>query len=184
MGSFARIHLDYLQKLQKKIWRIVTFSTFHSHTEPLMYELKLLKIGKNSWIFFAVGIFMIKYINIDLPGAFNSMFPCQQRIDVYNTRGANQLHLEQFPTNIYYTYINNIFLSFIDVNCIYIYKACFKNILLPRQQFGGREHNILYVMTKNITVSWYVNIIIPRGLSKYNRNLIEHKYDLIVHLLI
>ena len=55
--------------------------------------------------FFAVGIFMIKYIYIDLPGAFNSMFPCQQRIDVYNTRGANQLHLEQFPTNVYHIYI-------------------------------------------------------------------------------
>ena len=42
-GNSAKTHLDHLQKLQKKIVRVITFSKFNSHTEPLMYELKLLK---------------------------------------------------------------------------------------------------------------------------------------------
>ena len=97
-GNSAKTHLDHLQKLQKKIVRVITFSKFTSHTEPLMYELKLLDIVKLH--LFAVGIFMFKYINKDLPDVFKSMFSYRYEIHAYNTRGANQLHLEQFPTNI------------------------------------------------------------------------------------
>ena len=64
-GNSAKTHLGHLQKLQKKIVRVITFSKFNSHTEPLMYELKLLNIVKIH--LFAVGIFMFKYINKDLP---------------------------------------------------------------------------------------------------------------------
>ena len=101
-----------------------------------MYELNSLDIGKMKHI--AVGIFMFKYINNDLPGVFKSMFSYQHEIHAYNTRGANQLHLEQFPTNIGQKglrYIgaklwNDIFLSFTDINCIDIFKARFKGRLL------------------------------------------------------
>ena len=63
-----------------------------------MYELKLLNIEQNN--IFTVGIFMFKYINGEFPGAFGSMFSHRHEINDYNTRGANQLHMEQFPTNI------------------------------------------------------------------------------------
>ena len=88
--------------------------------------------------FFAVGIFMFKYIFI-LPNAFNSMFSYQDKIYVYNTSGANQLHLEKFPMNLHLNGLlycgaklwNDIFLSFTgDVKFIYVFKACFKDISL------------------------------------------------------
>ena len=45
-GNSAKTYLAHLQKLQKKFVRIITFSKFNSHTQPLMYELKLLNIVK------------------------------------------------------------------------------------------------------------------------------------------
>ena len=84
---------------------------------------------------------MFKYINGELPDAFDSMFSYRHEIHDYNTRGANQLHMEQFPTNIglkgmrYYgaKLWNNIFLNFTDVNSIYSFKihfVRFKDMLL------------------------------------------------------
>ena len=42
---------------------------------------------------------MFKYVNDELPGAFDSMFSYGHEIHDYNIRGANQLYMEQFPTN-------------------------------------------------------------------------------------
>ena len=52
--------------------------------------------------------------------------------------GANQLHLEQFATNIGLKTLcysgpklwNNIFLSFTYVNCVHVFKARYKGMLL------------------------------------------------------
>ena len=49
--------------------------------------------------FFAVGIFMFKYIFI-LPMPSIVCFHIKIKY-VYNTSGANQLHLEKDPMNIY-----------------------------------------------------------------------------------
>ena len=101
-----------------------------------MYKLKLLNIMNIH--LFAVGIFMFKYINKDLPDVFKIMFSYRYEIHAYNTRGANQLHLEQFPTNIGLKGLryfgaklwNNTFLSFTDISCIDLFKARFKGVLL------------------------------------------------------
>ena len=110
-----------------------------------MYELKLLDIEKKHH--FTVGIFMFKYINVELPDAFDSMFSYRHEIHDYNTRGANQLHMEQFPTNIglkgmrYYgvKLWNNVFLNFTDVNSICSFKARFKNMLLDDNMFKEKN---------------------------------------------
>ena len=47
-----------------------------------------------------LGIFMFTYMNGELPDAFDSMFSYRHDIHDYNTRGANQFHMEQFPANI------------------------------------------------------------------------------------
>ena len=136
-GNSAKTYLAHLQKLQKKIVRVITFSKFNSHTQPLMYELKLLNILKKNHLF-TVGIFIFKYVNGELPDAFDGMFSYRHEIHDYNARGANQLHMEQFPTNTglkgmrYYgaKLWNNIFLNFTDMNYIYSLKVRFKNMLL------------------------------------------------------
>ena len=134
-GNSAKTHLDHLQKLQKNC-NLITFSKFNSHTEPLMYELNFLNIVKIH--LFAVGIFMFKYWNKDLPDVFKSMFSYRCEIHAFNTRGAIQLHLEQFPTNIGLKGLryfgaklwNAIFLSFTYINCVDLFKARFKGTLL------------------------------------------------------
>ena len=176
-GNYAKTHLDHLQKLQQKIVRAITFSKFNSHTEPLMYELKILNIVKIH--LFAVGIFMFKYINKDIPDVFKSMFSYRYEIHAYNTRGANQLHLEQFPTNIGLKGLryfgaklwNNIFLSFTDINCVDLFKALFKGMLLDSNFLEENMTSCIW-RQKIITVSWHrsISIIIPWGSSKYNES--------------
>ena len=66
------------------------------------------------------------------------MFSYRHEIHDYNARGANQLHMEQFPTNTglkgmrcYGAKLwNNIFLNFTDMNYIYSLKVRFENMLL------------------------------------------------------
>ena len=147
-----------------------------------MYELKLLNIGKIH--LFAVGIFMFKYINNDLPDVFKSMFSYRHEIHAYNTRGANQLNLEQLPTNKGLKRLryfgaklwNNIFLSFTDINCVDLFKARFKGMLLDSNFLVEENMTSCIWRHKIITVSWYMNIIIiiPWGLSK--KNVIEFEY--------
>ena len=78
---------------------------------------------------------MFKYVNGELPeDAFDSMFSHRHEIHYYNTRRANQLHMEHFPTNIglkgirYYgaKLWNNIILNFTIINFIYSFKVRFK----------------------------------------------------------
>ena len=64
----------------------------------------------------------------------NEMFSYRHEIHDYTTRGANQFHMEQFPTNIglkgmrFYgaKLWNNIFSNFTDVNFIYSFKERLK----------------------------------------------------------
>ena len=70
--------------------------------------------------------------------SLKSMLSYRHEIHAYNTRGANQLHLEQFPTNIclkgsrYFgaKLWNNIFLSFTYINCVDLFKVRLKGMLL------------------------------------------------------
>ena len=174
-GNSAKTYLAHLQKLQKKIVRVITFSKFNSHTQPLMYKLKLLNIEKNH--LFTVGIFMFKYVNDELPDAFDSMFSYRHEIRDYNTRGANQLHMEQFPTNIglkgmrYYgaKLWNNIFSNFTDINSIYSFKVRFKNMLLDNNMLEEKMIVFVFDDEKCITVSRYEIITIWRDYQNIKR---------------
>ena len=139
-----------------------------------MYELKLLNI-ENIHLF-RVGIFMFKYVNVELPDAFDSMFSNRHEIHDYNTRGANQLDMEQFPTNIglkgmrYYgaKLWNNIFLNLTDINSIYSFKIRFKNMLLDNNMLEEKWF-LVFVDEKCITVSRYKIITIWRDYQNIKR---------------
>ena len=139
-----------------------------------MYELKLLNI-ENIHLF-RVGIFMFKYVNGELPDAFDSMFSNRHEIHDYNTRGANQLHIEQFPTNIglkgmrYYgaKLWNNIFLNLTDINSIYSFKIRFKNMLLDNNMLEEKWF-LVFDDEKCITVSRYKIITIWRDYQNIKR---------------
>ena len=45
-GNACSVYLDPLVKLQKKCLRIITFSSYLEHTEPLFQNLKILNFQK------------------------------------------------------------------------------------------------------------------------------------------
>ena len=63
-GNAAHCHLEPLFKLQKNI-RIITFSDYNAHTEPILSNLNILPLYK--LIHKRIGILVYKYANDMLP---------------------------------------------------------------------------------------------------------------------
>ena len=71
-GISPHTHLKPLLLLQKKIVRIMTFSSYYAHTAPILNDLKILTIDK--LIVHRIGITMYKYSNGLLPDVFNTLY--------------------------------------------------------------------------------------------------------------
>ena len=77
--------------LQKKALRICTNSSFLAHTDPLFYQLNVLKVNDiNS---FQTAIFMFRYTKNSLPQTFNDYFLYNKNVHSYPTRARNDIHL-------------------------------------------------------------------------------------------
>ena len=97
--------------LQKKAIRLITFSVYHEHTNPLFIKLKLLKF--HDLVFFPNAIFMYDYHSGNLPDTFNSFFlPVNQKHN-YNTRLASKSSLSSSVR----TYIVSISQSTSNSHC-------------------------------------------------------------------
>jgi len=66
-------HLDKLQILQKKAIRVITNSSYNSHTKTLFHNLNVLTINQIRQV--QTYDFMFRYERNLLPSAFNSFFP-------------------------------------------------------------------------------------------------------------
>ena len=90
---WGHTHKTYLTKLfisQKKIIRIITFSDYYAHTNPLFTKLKLLKLCEIYSYFMC--IFIYKYINSQLPSnIFDAFFTLTTSIHDYKTRHHSNL---------------------------------------------------------------------------------------------
>ena len=71
-GIFPQTHLKPLLLLQKKIIRIMTFSTYCTHTEPIFKDLNVLTIDK--LVIHRIGIMMYKFNSGLLPTVLNSLY--------------------------------------------------------------------------------------------------------------
>ena len=67
-----------------------------SHTNPLFFKYKILKI--QDLYTFQLGQFMYNYNNNSLPCIFHSMFPKNQSFHNYPTRRSNEFHLPLLRT--------------------------------------------------------------------------------------
>ena len=72
--------LERLHKLQKRAVRIITNSSFLSHSNPLFMKLKVLPIFQ--LYEYNLGIFMFLYHKELLPDLFNSLFV--KNMDIHN----------------------------------------------------------------------------------------------------
>ena len=79
-------HIEKIRKLQKRCMRIVIFSDFNSHTNPLFTDLKILKVDD------VIKLILLKFIyefKHDLsPSEISNIFESCTDIHNYNTRST------------------------------------------------------------------------------------------------
>ena len=99
-GISPQSHLKPLLLLQKKIVRIMTFSTYYAHTDPLIFkDLNILTIDK--LVVHRIGIAMYKINNDLFPSVLNELYKKNNVIHDHNTRLEQKIcsvfHLELKP---------------------------------------------------------------------------------------
>ena len=90
-GISPQTHLKPLLLLQKKIIRIMTFSTYCAHTEAIFKDLNVLTINK--LVIHRIGIMMYKFNNGLLPTVLNSSYKKNNEIHQYDTRTKNMFRI-------------------------------------------------------------------------------------------
>ena len=90
-GISPQTHLKPLLLLQKKIVRIMTFSTYCAHTAPIFKDLNILTIDK--LVIHRIGIMMYKFSNGLLPTVLNSLYQKNNEVHTHNTRATNLFHI-------------------------------------------------------------------------------------------
>ena len=90
-GIFLHTHLKPLLLLQKKIVRIVAFSSYYAHTARIFKDLNILTIDK--LIVHRIGITMYKFSNGFLPDIFNALFIKNCEVHTYSTRSKELYHV-------------------------------------------------------------------------------------------
>ena len=71
-GNTAEKYLDPLIKVQKKIVRVITFSPYLSHTDPIFKDLNILPFSK--LVTQRIGVLMFKYSIHVLPNSIEDLF--------------------------------------------------------------------------------------------------------------
>ena len=90
-GCASQTQLNCLFLLQKKIIRIMSFSHYLAHTNPLFLSVEVLPLMK---IFlYKVGLIMYKYSNNLLPECISLLYLRNDSIHEHNTRGCHQLRV-------------------------------------------------------------------------------------------
>ena len=82
--------LDQLHKLQKKLLRICTNSSFRAHSRPLFFRLKTLNIYDIHNL--QKAILMYRVFNDNIPMNISYMFTLNRSVHHHNTRSSNKFH--------------------------------------------------------------------------------------------
>ena len=84
--------------LQKKIIRIITNSSYQSHSRPLFSLAKQLTISDLNKLLIAT--FMYRLYKNCLPSVFQEYFCMNSTLHGYSTRGSNKLHISYARTDV------------------------------------------------------------------------------------
>ena len=83
-GTAPKKYLDPLIKIQKKIVRIITFSPYLCHTDPIFKDLNLLPISK--LVTQRIGLLMFKYSIHSLPIVIEDLFTSNTSVSNHNRK--------------------------------------------------------------------------------------------------
>ena len=89
-GNACSIYLNPLVKLQKKFLRIITFSSYLEHTEPLFQNLEILNFQK--LVIHRIAMLMFKNSKQMVPIAVRMLFARNDQYHNYDTRQTRSLH--------------------------------------------------------------------------------------------
>ena len=146
---------EKISRLQKAAMRIMTFSEFRAHSEPLFKKLEILEFTDS----IAVNncSFVHDYFNGKLPRSFTNTFLRTDNLYEYSTRQAasGQLYIPRYKTSTY------------GLKCIY--KRCINswNHFSAELNIKNRENNINIQEIKNIDLLEYSRTILKDKLTKH-----------------
>ena len=98
-GISPQSHLRPLLLLQKKIVRIMTISTYYTHTDPLFQDLNILTIDK--LVVHRIGIAICKINNDLFPSVLNELYKKNYVIHDHNTREKDMFRVSLGNQNFY-----------------------------------------------------------------------------------
>ena len=92
---------DKISRLQKAAMRIMTFSEFRAHSEPLFKKLEILKFSDSLTV--NNCSFVYDYFNNNLPNSFKNTFLRTDDLHKYSTRQAatGQLYIPKYETTTF-----------------------------------------------------------------------------------
>ena len=90
------VYLDRIFRIQKKYCRIITFSDFRAHSEPLFKKLSILNVYQ--MYKYQIALFMYKNMKGILPTSGSFSFVTNDSIHGHYTRGCRNIHLERCRT--------------------------------------------------------------------------------------
>lgn len=98
-GNSAKVYLNSLFVMQKKIIRIIKSAGYTAHTDPIFSELKLLRLSDIYTLY--IMTFVFKFIKGMLPKVFDNFFQRNCDVSTRVTRNSHKLHLPKFRTVLY-----------------------------------------------------------------------------------
>ena len=104
--------IDKISLLQRKAVRLMIFSNFDAHSEPLFKELKILKFKDN--IFLHNCLFVHDYFQGNLPKSFNNTFTKVENTHTSFTRNARNSNIAIPSYNSTNYGLNSIYKNCID----------------------------------------------------------------------
>ena len=130
-GISPQTHLRPLLLLQKKIVRIMTYSTFYAHTDLIFKELQILTV--DTLVIHRIAIVMYKFNNGLLSVLLNTLYMKNNEIHSYNTRSKDLFRIAlrtQTFSNISARIWNELIIK-IDINVpMFKFKDSLKLFLL------------------------------------------------------
>ena len=146
---------DKISRLQKTAMRIMTFSEFRAHSEPLFKKLEILKFTDN----IAVNncLFVYDYFNKKLPISFTNTFIRTNDLYKYSTRQATagKLYIPRYKTTTF------------GLKCIY--KRCINswNKFTTEINLITRKENIDQTEIEDIDLLNFSRTVLKDRLTKH-----------------
>ena len=137
-GNASKSQLGRLYLLQKKIVRIISKKGFYSHTNPIFYANKILKV--DDLFYFQLGQFMYKYNTKELPNILFYLFTKNSSIHNYPMRHSDSFHIPLTRTvfaNKIFTFTGTKFWNSLDDSfkvpqSLHSFKQKLKNMFLSK----------------------------------------------------